>query len=156
MIKVGNRRSRVKSKIPILFLKRTEGFTLLEVMIALVILSVGLLGLAALQLVAVKSNSFSSEMTYATMLAQQHAEILKSLDYDDANLDSSNNPFTAAGSSKGVLYTVTWNVTDDAPDTNMKMVDLTVVWQSLRHGSSDQTPEQKTVTARLRTIVRQL
>lgn len=154
----GRRQQRNMRSKPIqgLLVKRGEGFTLLEVMIALVILSVGLLGLGALQLVAVKANSFSSEMTYATMLAQQHAEILKSLDYDNANLDPANNPFTAVGSGKGVQYTVTWNVTDNAPDTDMKTVDLTVVWQSLRQGASDQTTEQKTVTARLRTIVRNL
>jgi Tfp pilus assembly protein PilV len=123
-------------------------------MIALVILSVGLLGLAALQLVAVKSNAFSSEMTYATMLAQQHAEILKSRAYTDADLTAGSH--SAVGSSKGVQYTVTWNVTDNSPDTDMKTVNLTVTWSSLRQGTADQTAEQRTVTARLRTIIRDI
>lgn len=137
-----------------LFVRKNEGFTLLEVMIALVILSVGLLGLAALQLVAVKSNAFSSEMTYATMLAQQHAEILKSRAYTDADLTAGSH--SAVGSSKGVQYTVTWNVTDNSPDTDMKTVNLTVTWSSLRQGTADQTAEQRTVTARLRTIIRDI
>ncbi len=137
-----------------LLLKKGEGFTLLEVMIALVILSVGLLGLAALQLVAVKGNAFSSEMTYATMLAQQHAEILKSLPYTDADL--TQGAHSAMASSKGVQYTVAWNIADNSPDTDMKTINLTVTWQSLRQGAADQTDEQKTVTARLQTIVRNL
>lgn len=134
-------------------LPSTGGFTLLEVMIALVVLSVGLLGLAALQLVAVKGNSFSSEMTYATMLAQQHAEILKGLPYTDSNLAAADeqNPHTAIGSSKGVQYSVRWTVTDNTPDTDMKTVNLTVQWTSLRQGASS---EAGTVTARLRTIIR--
>ena len=132
--------------------KRSEGFTLLEVMIALVILSVGLLGLAALQLVAVRSNSFSSEMTYATMIAQQQAEVLKNLAYTDGNLTSGSH--AAMGSSKGVQYTVTWNVTDDVPATNMKSVNVTVEWQSLRQGDAGQTAQQQTVTAKLQTIIR--
>ena len=135
-----------------LLVKRNGGFTLLEVMIALVVLSVGLLGLAALQLVAVKGNAFSSEMTYATMLAQQHAEILKSRDFTDSDLTAGEH--TAVGNSKGVQYTVAWNVTDNAPDTDMKTINLNVQWQSQRQGASDQTNEQKTVTARLRTIIR--
>jgi type IV pilus modification protein PilV len=133
--------------------KKDKGFTILEVMIALIVLSIGLLGLAALQLVAVKGNSFSSEMTYATMLAQQQAETLKSLPFSDANLDPNNNPHTTVGSSKGVQYTVTWNVTDNTPDTNMKMVNLTVQWTSLRQGTQS---EADTVTARLRTIIRNI
>ena len=137
-----------------LLIKRNEGFTLLEVMIALVILAVGLLGLAALQLVAVKSNAFSSEMTYATMLAQQHAEVLKSLPYTDANLTPGTH--TAVGSSKGVQYSVTWNVTDNVPATDMKSVNVTVLWLSLRQGAAGQgqTPQQQTVTASLQTIIR--
>ncbi len=132
--------------------KRSEGFTLLEVMIALVILAVGLLGLAALQLVAVKSNAFSSEMTYATMIAQQQAEALKSLPFTDGNL--SHGSHTAMGSSKGVQYTVTWNVTDNVPATDMKSVNVTVQWLSQRQGASGQTEDQQTVTASLQTIIR--
>lgn len=135
-----------------ILLKKGDGFTLLEVMVALVILSVGLLGLAALQLVAIKSNAFSGEMTYATMLAQQHAEILKSRAFTDSDLTAGEH--TAMGSSKGVQYTVAWNVTDNAPDTDMKTINLTVQWTSLRQGTSDQSAGQKTVTARLRTIIR--
>jgi type IV pilus assembly protein PilV len=144
-----NRRSNLSQR---LVANGDEGFTLLEVMIALVILSVGLLGLAALQIVAVKGNAFSSEMTSATMIAQQHAEILKSRAYTDTDLTAGTH--AAVGNSKGVQYTVTWNVTDDAPDTDMKTVNLTVTWSSLRHGAPDQSTEQKTVTARLRTIIR--
>ena len=135
-----------------LLVKRSEGFTLLEVMIALVIMAVGLLGLAALQLVAVKSNAFSSEMTYATMLAQQHAEGLKSLPFTDGNLTAGSH--TAMGSSKGVQYTVTWNVTDNIPTTDMKSVNVTVQWLSLRQGTAGQTAQQQTVTASLQTIIR--
>ncbi len=135
-----------------ILIKRNEGFTLLEVMIALVILAVGLLGLAALQLVAVKSNAFSSEMTYATMLAQQHAESLKNLPFNDGNLTPGAH--TAMGSSKGVQYTVTWNVTDNVPATDMKSVNVTVQWLSLRQGASGQTEQQQTVTASLQTIIR--
>ena len=135
------------------FVEREKGFTLLEVMISLVILSIGLLGLAALQLVAVKNNSFSSEMTYATMLAQQHAETLKSLPFSDSDLDPNGNPHTTTGNSKGVQYTVTWDVTNNSPDTDMKTVNLTVRWTSLRQGTES---DAETVTARLRTIIRNI
>jgi type IV pilus assembly protein PilV len=134
-----------------LLVKRSDGFTLLEVMIALVILAVGLLGLAALQLTAVKSNAFSGEMTYATMKAQQYAEVFKSLPFTDTDLDSTGNPHTAIESSKGVQYTVTWNVTDNVPATDMKSINITVEWTSLRQGKAS---EAGTVTSNLRTVLR--
>lgn len=46
-----------------------SGFTLLEVLIALVVFSIGLLGLASLQVLSLKLTSDSLERTIATMLA---------------------------------------------------------------------------------------
>jgi type IV pilus assembly protein PilV len=51
------------------FGNRQQGFTLLEVLIALLILSIGLLGLAALQTTGLRSNEMASMRTTATMLA---------------------------------------------------------------------------------------
>jgi len=49
--------------------QRQHGFTLLEVLIALLILSIGLLGLAALQTKSLRSNQMASMRTTVTQLA---------------------------------------------------------------------------------------
>jgi len=51
------------------FRKKQQGFTLLEVLIALLVLSIGLLGLAALQTTGLRSNEMASMRTTSTMLA---------------------------------------------------------------------------------------
>jgi type IV pilus assembly protein PilV len=48
---------------------KDSGFTLLEVLIALLVLSIGLLGLAALQTTGLRSNQMASMRTLATQLA---------------------------------------------------------------------------------------
>ena len=52
-----------------LFGSTQQGFTLLEVLIALLVLSIGLLGLAALQTTGLRSNEMASMRTTSTMLA---------------------------------------------------------------------------------------
>ena len=51
------------------FTKSARGFTLLETMIALVIFSIGLLGLAGLQATSIKFNQSAYLRTQATFLA---------------------------------------------------------------------------------------
>jgi type IV pilus assembly protein PilV len=51
--------------------KRSRGFSLLEVLIALLIFSFGLMGLAALQSFSVKNNQSSNFRSQATVLAYQ-------------------------------------------------------------------------------------
>jgi type IV pilus assembly protein PilV len=50
-------------------LARTRGFTLVEVLVALVVLSIGLLGIASLQLSSLRWNHGASLRSQATLLA---------------------------------------------------------------------------------------
>lgn len=56
-----------------------RGFTLLEVLVAITILTVGLLALVKMQTQAVASNNFGNRLTQATFLAQDKAEELRVL-----------------------------------------------------------------------------
>jgi type IV pilus modification protein PilV len=133
-------------------MRKQHGFTLIEVMIAVVILAVGLLALMAMQIVSIKANAFSSEMTYSTMLAQEQLETLKNLPFTDADLtetETSGVPheLSSVSDDKGGSYTVKWDVEDTTAD--MKTITLTVEWKSRRLGKSS---EQAAVTTTLRTI----
>ncbi len=57
--------------------KGREGFSLIEVMIAIVILTVGLLSLAQMMVVATNANALAGRMTASSALAKQQLELLK-------------------------------------------------------------------------------
>jgi len=73
------------------------GFTLLEVMIALVIFSIGLLGLAGMQAAGIRNNQISYSRTVATQLAYDMADRIRnnsSANYETANAGAATNCVT--------------------------------------------------------------
>jgi type IV pilus modification protein PilV len=63
-----------------------RGFSIIEAMIASIVMLIGLLGLAALQIIGVRSNHFGKHMTQASQLAQDLVESIQRWDYNDARL----------------------------------------------------------------------
>jgi type IV pilus assembly protein PilV len=72
-----------------------KGFTLLEVLIALLIVSFGMLGVAGLQLVTLKSNSSSQYRSLAIHFAQEISERMR---VNDDALKTMTVPFLAYNS----------------------------------------------------------
>jgi type IV pilus assembly protein PilV len=71
-------------------LQKENGFTLLEVLFALVIFSIGLLAVNAMTTMVIKSNYKSKNLTTAVHLAQNKLDALKAGPYDD--IDSAKLP----------------------------------------------------------------
>jgi len=74
--------------------KNKKGFTLIELLIALVIFSVGILGVATMQTTSIKGNSKSRHISEASNLAADRIETFLSLDYDDALLADTDSDGT--------------------------------------------------------------
>jgi type IV pilus assembly protein PilV len=92
-----------------------KGFTLSEALVAIVVLSLGLLGLERMHIAAIQVNTIASRLTQATTLAQDKAEYLMALSYDDAKLaDTTEN--TPQG------YTISWKVVTDSPSKGIKTI----------------------------------
>ena len=117
-------------------MKEQSGFTLIEVMIALVILAAGLLALATMQIVSIRGNAFSSEMTYASMLAQSRFEQIQNMAYSAVTPGTTNEVVPAGPATKGISYTIQRQVQDNTPATNMKTVTFIVTWMGAPAGSA--------------------
>jgi type IV pilus assembly protein PilV len=114
-------------------MKESKGFTLLEVMITLVILAIGLLGLAGLQIIAIKGNSYGQQMTVASTIAQNQLEQMRE---GAVALTSDNDTVT---DQNGITYTRTWTVTEDQPQTDMNTVQIVVSWAGPLGSGNDAT-----------------
>lgn len=77
---------------------RTAGFTLLEVLVALLVMAIGLLGLASLQTISIKLNQGSYYRTIATFQAQ---EILDRARANVSGVDAGNYLITSSGVASG-------------------------------------------------------
>lgn len=77
--------------------KTSKGFSLLEVMVAVVILAFGLLAIMHLFPIGLRASKISQDTTVATFLAQQKMEKLRATKYteiDDTPLSETfNSPF---------------------------------------------------------------
>ncbi len=105
---------------------KKNGFSLIEVLIALIFLAIGLLAIASLHVTSVRGNFFSNNLMQATYVAQDQLEYLKSLPFDDPLLSTGDHgdgtknisgiDFNRiyrvdllSGNLKSVKYTVSWN-----------------------------------------------
>ena len=98
-----------------------RGFSLIEVMIALAIFSIGILGVASMQILSVNYNSHARRTTEGTSWGVERMESLMTLPYADDNLDPATNPHT---DTRGI-YNIIWNVTDNVDN---KAINMTVSW----------------------------
>jgi prepilin-type N-terminal cleavage/methylation domain-containing protein len=95
--------------------KKSKGFTLIEVMIAVFLLTTALLAAAALTTAVIKGNVFSQKLTTAITLAKDKIEDLKVTPF--ASLTGGTDAWNAAGTASGSYYTRTWTVTGTDPKT---------------------------------------
>jgi type IV pilus assembly protein PilV len=152
---------------------RTEsGFTLLEGMIATVILSVGVIAMGAMQGIAITRNVDSTELTLATNMA---SEMLERIQYNRRNVTAyagidTNNPCAlpaiqtmaqgdcvqwqammtnqgASGISQasmltGVRGVVTVNPVVTNPPLNQSRVNVVITWTGRNMGTTAAAPRR--------------
>lgn len=138
-------------------LHNEQGFTLVEVMIAITILAIGIFGTAKLQLSFMQSNTKARIITVGSAQSQEMIEELASRDYDDPlfndgdgdgtgedvdqnGIDDDAGNFglddetTATADGNAVrtqapnTYNFFWNVAVDHPEAGLKTINVIVKW----------------------------
>lgn len=130
-----------------------KGFTLIEFMIAVLVLGIGMLAVAKMQITAMSGNFAANNMTMASTLAQDKIEALKGLAFDNPDLADTNhannasmtdpgsvsfypadhldpnNPIDSTGRTEAVRrFTRLWNIADNTPMEGVKTMVVFVCW----------------------------
>ncbi len=103
---------------------KSDGFSLLEVLIAVTILSVGMLAVATMQATGMQANYKARTVTEACTVASQHVERLLTLPLSDSWLDEANNPQSVTVDG----YNISWNVFNNNPVTGTMLIRVVVNW----------------------------
>jgi len=126
-----------------------QGFTLIEVLIAIVIFAIGVLSLITMQTTSIKGNLNSNNISVASGWAADKIEQIFAMDYDDNALRDDEKiddipPVGATDGSGGLnditdatadgkavspdgFYTIYWNVADDNIMPNTKTIRIIVL-----------------------------
>ena len=132
---------------------KEKGFTLLEVIMAIAILTVGLLAAASMQVSAIKGNTLAIGVTEGTSWASDQIEKLMILPYDHAHLvdtdgdgtdeDNDGDGVDDDGGDFGLVdatattadhqvtqgrYIVYWNIAVDVETDDAKTINVIVTW----------------------------
>lgn len=98
------------------------GFTLLEVLLALALLSVALLTLAQMSVIAIRGNNAGAKLTQAVVLAQDKIEELKNFTY-------SQLVATANGSDVTDAITRSWTISTPTP--GLAQIQVSSTWTDM-------------------------
>lgn len=105
--------------------RRTQdGFTIIEVLIALTILLIGIAGLLSMQLSSMRATSFSRHATEASTLAEDKMEALRIIP-TAALIGGTDTVDSRAVIDPNAMYTRTWTLGLVGTDT---VLTVTVSW----------------------------
>lgn len=108
--------------------KGQQGFTLVELLVAITLLTVGLLAVAAMQTVALNRGAISYKISTATYLAREAMDDIMSYDISTPSLNASTNATYANNVpvQGGGTFNITYQTTVNTPALNITQIVVTV------------------------------
>ena len=126
-----------------------NGFTLIEVLVAITLLLIGIFSVITMQITAIKSNSIANKLTAATALAQETMDDIMAWSISDPNLNTSTanavydlNGVNIAGTDLAIpaagVFRATYTTTINTPVVGVTRIVVSVF--RVTNGVCEDTP----------------
>jgi prepilin-type N-terminal cleavage/methylation domain-containing protein len=105
-----------------------NGFTLIEVLVALLVFAIGAVGMVKLYTYATTHEAYNEQYSNAFNVAQNQAELLKQVAHTTGLSFGTNYPCPnpSIATSSGVIFNCTWFATNF--NNNVQNISVTVTW----------------------------
>ena len=119
---------------------RRRGMSLVEMMVAMVILSFGLLGVAGLQVRAIKEGNGGQRLSTASAIARNRVEEMNRVAWDAAELADSGGAWgnattvTVLDQAYNQQDRVAWDDPNE-PDVELKTFEVQITWSDLKRAN---------------------
>lgn len=111
--------------------RNAEGFSIIEVMIAMVLLAVALFGLASLQSRGIRGNDLGNRTTQAVALAQDKVEELIHANATGQTITAGSDDNIDETGGAGGIFNRNWAVQSNTPVNNADTIAVTVIWNDV-------------------------
>jgi prepilin-type N-terminal cleavage/methylation domain-containing protein len=121
MISVNNMDNNKRKKI-------SGGFTLIELVVAILVFAIGIVGIMKMHQASLQANNFSMQLTQAMNITEDRIDYLRGVGLSHADMTlGAHGPVVRT--SMGVQYQVTWAVSVTPNTYNVgRNVNLAVSW----------------------------
>lgn len=108
------------------------GMTLLETLIALMIFSIGILGVGTMLMKGIVNNTKARRVSFESLTIAERLETVLSLPYNDPLLVDQDNGFEPTKPDYGpetiptIQSTIEWEIDDNFPALNTKRISITL------------------------------
>ena len=110
---------------------KNEGFTLIELVVALLVFTIGIVGILKMHQASVQANSYNMQLTEAVAVAQNQLETLHGLAFTSTSMAVGVHTTRMIPSPppRNFPYNVSWLVTNPGSVFPTRTIALSVTWQ---------------------------
>jgi prepilin-type N-terminal cleavage/methylation domain-containing protein len=121
--------------------RKPNGFSLIEILVALSILTIGILVVSQMVTTGIQISAEEHQRMYARVVMSRIFEFLRDLPQSDAFLQDDGDPddlndtsssadfsITYTDSTANYSYLLRWNIADNIPETSIKTVRIHILW----------------------------
>lgn len=110
----------------------STGFTLIELVVAIMVFAVGIMGIMKMHQASIQSNNYSMQLTEAINIAQDKIDSLRGTSFNDPDMAVAVHNTQVINNvqlTRGIDFNISYVVSELPTNTSGRRINLSVTWQ---------------------------